>query len=208
MSKYGHRTLNWFEAIVNKLGGEEAAERFLRSELVVSKPTCRWREYDGVIYLTATSDGTTGEAWITRLQKKGFRVPRYVKSLLRSPDFKPTIGVIYEIALLKGMLFESDNRVTKKIRDEAEQRQLIKPNAEVACLIRESFSDEEIEQMGLWWIVVMHEPIKSSDKEVGLLVVNRVDGEGRRLDAFCLNPEGWHRRNGFAFVLSQVGPQD
>lgn len=37
MSKYGHRSHNWFEAIVNKLGGEEAAERFLRGELVVGE---------------------------------------------------------------------------------------------------------------------------------------------------------------------------
>jgi len=37
-SKYGHRPINWFEAIVNKLGGEEGAEKFLRDELVVSKP--------------------------------------------------------------------------------------------------------------------------------------------------------------------------
>lgn len=34
-NKYGHRTLNWFEAIVNKLDGEEGAERFLRGELVL-----------------------------------------------------------------------------------------------------------------------------------------------------------------------------
>jgi len=37
MSKYGHRSHNWFEAIVNKLGGESDAERFLRGELVVSE---------------------------------------------------------------------------------------------------------------------------------------------------------------------------
>jgi len=38
MSKYGHRTMNWFEAIVNKLGGEEAGDAFLCDELIVSKP--------------------------------------------------------------------------------------------------------------------------------------------------------------------------
>lgn len=37
MSKYGHRTHNWFEAIVNKLGGEECAEKFLRGEIVVQQ---------------------------------------------------------------------------------------------------------------------------------------------------------------------------
>jgi hypothetical protein len=35
MSKYGHRSVNWFEAIVNKLGGEAQAERLLRGELAV-----------------------------------------------------------------------------------------------------------------------------------------------------------------------------
>ncbi len=35
MSKYGHRNHNWFEAIVNKLGGEEKADTLLRGELVV-----------------------------------------------------------------------------------------------------------------------------------------------------------------------------
>ena len=37
MSKYGHRPHNWFEAIVNKLGGEENAERFLPNELIVAE---------------------------------------------------------------------------------------------------------------------------------------------------------------------------
>lgn len=33
MSKYGHRPINWFESIVNKMGGEEKAEEYLRGEL-------------------------------------------------------------------------------------------------------------------------------------------------------------------------------
>ncbi len=35
MSKYGHRTDNWKEAIIDKIGGEEAADAFLRDEFVV-----------------------------------------------------------------------------------------------------------------------------------------------------------------------------
>ena len=35
MAKYGHRTLNWFEDIVNRMGGEERAERFCRDELIL-----------------------------------------------------------------------------------------------------------------------------------------------------------------------------
>lgn len=36
MAKYGHRPYHWHEAIVNKLGGEIAADRFLAGELIVT----------------------------------------------------------------------------------------------------------------------------------------------------------------------------
>ena len=197
-------TAGQLNAIVKKIGGHDAALKFLRGELTVSEPTRSWREQDGVIYLSVTSDGTTGPEWIARLEKKGFRVGDYAKSVLCSKDFKPTSGITTEIAILKGMLFEDSNRVTKKIRVEAESRKLTKPNAEVACLIRENFSDEEIEAMGLYWIVAMHEPINDSDGDPRLLVVNRNDA-GSWLNADYGKPDDeWDRDNGFAFVVSQV----
>lgn len=201
MSKYGHRQLDWLEAIVNKLGGERGAERFLRGELVVSEPARQWREENGVIYFSLTSDGTTGEEWISRLEKSGFRLD-YAKKILRSPDFKPTKGVSYEIAVLKGLLFEDNDRITKKIRAEANKRKLERPNAEVACLIREKFSDKELEAMGLWLIVAMHEPITVEiGGGPGLLGADR-DGDGQWLDAYVGRPGNrWNRGFGFAFVV-------
>lgn len=196
-------TAGQLNAIVKKLGGHEAALKFLRGELMVSESTRNWREQDGVIYLSVTSDGTTGPEWITRLESKGFRVSDYAKSILCSLDFKPTSGVTTEIAILKGMLFEDSDRVTNKIRAAAESRKLTKPNIEVACLIRENFSDEEIEAMGLWWIVVMHESIKA-DGSPDLLNVSR-GGDGRWLGTSYGRPGAqWSRGNGFAFVVSQV----
>ena len=211
MSKYGHRTHNWFEAIVNKLGGEDAGDRFLRDELSVSEPTRSWREEDGVIYFSVTSDGTTGEDWIKRLEGNDFRVGGdYAKQVLRSPDFKPTSGVTTEVTVLKGMLFEDNDRITKKIRAYAEafrtpdKRKLGKPNAELACLIREKFTDKEIEAMGLWYIVAMHEPINDSVGDPCLLFAHRVD-DGRWLGAYYGRPDdGWYRGSGFAFAVSQA----
>ena len=170
---------------------------------LIRKAGSRWREEGGVIYLSVTSTGMTGPQWIEHLEKLGFRLSDYAKSVLRSPDFKPTNGVTYEVAILKGMLFEDDNRVTEKIRAEATGRKFEKPNAELACLIRENFSDEDIEAMGLWWIIVMHEPIKDSGG-LRLLGASRFDF-GRWLNACCVNPGfRWIRDNGFAFVVSQV----
>lgn len=202
--KYGDLNLGQIEAVVNKLGGMDGVNKFLRGELIVSEPARRWREENGIIYFSVTSDGTTGEEWIARLENKIFRVGDYAKSVLRSKSFKPTSGATYEIAVLKGELFIDSDRTTKTIRKEAKNRKFSTPNAEIVCLIREKFSDKELETMGLYWIVVMHEPIKDSDGDPILLSVSRGD-DGSWLGAHYDNPDNkWLRGYGFAFVVSQV----
>jgi len=200
-------TAGQLNAIVKKLGGHYMALRFLRDELSVSEPTRSWREEDGVIYFSVTSDGTTGEDWIKRLEGNGFRVGDYAKQVLCSPDFKPTSGVTTEVAVLKGMLLKDNDRITKKIRAEADMRKLSKPNAELACLTREKFTDKEIEAMGLLYIVAMHEPINDSDGDSSLLCAHR-DDDGRWLYASYDGPDHmWDRDSGFAFAVSQVSSQ-
>ena len=197
-------TAGQLNAIVKMLGGEEGALRFLRGELVVSKPARRWREEDGVIYFTVTSDGTTGPDWITRLEKQGFRIGSYVKRVLLSSAFEPTNGVATKIAVLKGEFFEAGDRVTENIRAAATRSGFVPPSAEAACLIREMFTDKEIEAMGLWWIVIMHEPINDSDGVPSLLGAGR-GGVGRGLDARFGDPgRRWGCGGGFAFAVSQV----
>lgn len=204
MSKYGHRTHNWFEAVINKLGGEEAAERFLRDELTISEPMRPWVESDGVIYFTVTSDGKSGPEWIAHFEKKGDRVGDYARQLLCHRDFRPTNGVTYQVAVLKGMFFSDKDRVTKKIRSEADRRKWNRPKAEIACLIRDKFTDTEIELMGLTCIITMHEPRKDSDDHPSLFGVDCV-GRGRWLRAECDDPDRqWGRERGFAFVVSQM----
>jgi hypothetical protein len=162
-----------------------------------------WREEDGVIYFSVTSDGTTGEEWPKRLASNGFLIGDYSKIIFRSKDFKPTKGVTTEIAVLKGILFADADRITKKIRADADRRKFGKPNAEVACLIREKFTDEEIEAMGLVWIVAMHEPINGPGGYPHLLGASRGDG-GRWLGACDDRPGiGCNCENGFAFAVLQ-----
>ena len=205
--KYPKLDLGQIEAVVNKLGGMEGVNRFLRDELLVSEPTRSWRVEDGVIYFSVTSDGTIGEDWITRLEGNGFCVGDYAKQVLRTPFFKPTNGMTTEVAVLKGMLFEDNDRITKKIRAEADKRKLGKPEPELACLIREKFTDKEIKAMGLIWIVAMHEPINDSEGDPALLNANRRD-DGLWLDArYGKSNYRWHRDFGFAFAVSQVSSQ-
>jgi hypothetical protein len=84
--KYSDVTMGQMEACINKMGGVENFKRFLRGELSITEPIRSWREEDGVIYFSVTSDGTTGEEWITRLEQGGFCVGDYAKQVLRSSD--------------------------------------------------------------------------------------------------------------------------
>ena len=88
MAKYGHRPINWFEDIVNRMGGEERAERFRRGELVLVELERKWYEQEGVITFSVTTNGMTGEQWIAHVEKKGVKLSSYARSILLSPDFK------------------------------------------------------------------------------------------------------------------------
>ncbi len=166
--------------------------------------TPKWREENGVIYFSVTSDGTAGEEWISRLEGKGFKVGKYSKQLLVSKDFKPTTGITTQIAIMKGELFKDEDRITRIIRAEAEKRNLQKPNAEVACLIREYLTDDDIKAMDLYWIIVMHEPINDFGGDPRLLNVSRYVGVDW-LSSYCDFPGlRWRRESGFASAVSQV----
>jgi len=115
-----------------------------------------WYEKDGVIYFSVTSDGTIGEDWISRLERKDVPVSDYAKNILRSVDFKSTIGV-FKVAILKTTLI--DKRTIRRINAEAEKRGLSRPSAELACLIRDKFTNREIKTMGFSDIIIMHQPI-------------------------------------------------
>lgn len=161
------------------------------------------REQDGVACLSVTSRNTTGEEWV-----EGLHVGGRAKSLLLSKDFKPTDGITTEVVVLKGALFEDStdsSEILKKVCPEGSSRKLETPNAEIICLIREKFTNEELEALGLSSIIVMHEPIKDSDGDPALLCMNS-SGNGHWLGAVYDSPGyGWSRDLGFVFTVSQKG---
>lgn len=159
---------------------------------------------DGTVTFTVTSDGTTGDEWIARLQAAGHKVGAYAKQILWSPDFVSTKGVSTKIVVMPGKLWTDDNRLTRNIRAEASKRKLVAPNAEVACLIRMMFSNADIISMGLRWLIAMHEPIKDSGGDPRLLGTGDVGGDSW-LNANWDNPDRqWSVRIGFAFAVSQL----
>ncbi len=171
----------------------------------IVEPIRSWYEEDGVIHFSVESDGTEGETWISRLESKGSNIGVDVKRVLRSPDFRPTSGVTTEVAILKGVLFDDQNRVTREIFAEADRRKLSRPNAELICLICERLTDKEIEAMGLWWIVAMHEPISVSGGSPDFIRVFR-SMYGCWMSTYGDRRIGdrWSRNHGFMFAKSSV----
>jgi len=168
---------------------------------------------EGNIHFIVTSDGRTREEWINYFENekkdakgKPYRVSDYGKSVLRNAP-APTNGVTYNIVVRPSKKISDSDRITKKIRAAADKKGWVKPHWEASCLIRDAFTDEQLEEMGIWYIVGMHEPIKDSDGDPSLLNSYR-NFDGRWLGASCGRPDViWDDDGGFAFAVPQVGPQ-
>lgn len=189
------------------------------SSLIVEvRPAKRWHREGDIIYFHETfkSDGTDGAGWIKRHGKRGVYVGSYAKSVLlfkpgpkrpKKAYFAPTTGVVYAPIALCGTFWKTDaERLTKNIRAESqsEKRGWLKPHPELVCLLREAFSDEELKEMGIWYLVGLHDPIEDSVGVPHLLRACR-DGNGPRLHACDDRPGGgWGDNGAFVSVLPQV----
>lgn len=163
----------------------------------------KWFENDGVIYFTVISNGMTGEEWIKHLKSKGIKIGDCVRQVLLNiiPSKK---GTVTQIAVIKGEFFSDGNRTTSNVRIEADKRKLVKPNLEVACLIRDMFTDEEIKTMRLSWIVTMHGPIKDFGGSSDDLLCTARHGDDSWFFSYCDPSLGWGYETGFALVVPQV----
>jgi hypothetical protein len=171
---------------------------------VAEKRALQWRKIRGVIHFSVTSDGETGEGWVTRLRKKNILLSECAVTMLRDTAFQPTSGVTTEIVVLRGSFFMDHERNTNNIREEGKRRHLLTPNAEVACLIREKFTNKELEEMGLLWVVVMHEPIKDEYSDPRLLASINFYGDPWLDAAPGELARKWNGHDGFVFALPQA----
>ncbi len=192
---------------------EEAIRLVNSGEWVLSESTSSWDEEDGIIRFSVISDGTTGGEWINRFENKGIGVDNKTKQVLLSKNFKPTIGVIYNIAVLKGGIIKNTkNRNIKNILLEAEKLRFSNTNYEAACLIRNKFFNKDFRSMEVRTMVVMHEPIKKPDMDPALLSVweniegsfnNNSNSSLLSLRSYYIG-KSWDIYDGFAFIDSSI----
>lgn len=185
-------------------GNSDNHLKVIRGELCITKPEKSdrlWREENGIIYFTVVSDGATGSQWIYRLEKKGSPVNNVAKELLQSPNFNPTNGVTYQIAVLKASLWDRDNYLFDKVLATANERGFAWPHAEVGPLICDTFTSRDLKEMGCSQIDIMQESVRDCDR--GPFIVHRRNDESPFFDAHYGKSFGrfWGSCQSFAFLV-------
>jgi len=131
--------------------------------LTVTGSTCSWRRQKDRIHFSVTSAGTTGMQWYDRLRAKRSMVDRYAQDVLKSEDvWRLEEGETIEVVVLYSQFFSHGEHDYKSIcgRDNSFGEAFGTLNHEVACIICNQFTIEDMKMMGLSSIVVMSEPVE------------------------------------------------
>ena len=207
---YTRGQLNAFvKMLAEQSGYEDVIEKTLRNEITFSINKKPWIEKDGRIYFEVTTLGLTAEEWITRLKANGHKISNWAKDVLSKPDYdlnhRYEADKTLKIVLIKGKEIEKDSeRLTKNLKAIAVKdfgtNSVSELKGELGLLIREKFSNKELEEMVLYYIVVLHEPIVDSVGRPRVLRSIRRGGESW-VDASCGLESGyWGEGGAFAFL--------
>lgn len=109
----------------------------------------KWYEEGGVIHFSVTTGDSTGLNILERLMKKGIRVSPSLRERLTADGFYPTQKAISYLEVFKGEYFDHDKCTLDSVRIEAGWRDLHSVSLEVACAVREKFTDKELDDMGI-----------------------------------------------------------
>lgn len=196
-----------FDRLVQRVGGIEVVHQLTSGELVAVAPTAPeptpWTVDDeGNFHFTVTSNGMTPEEWEQHFERRT-GLDNLTHTVLRSASETPTNGVVYHIVVCPCRKMFDFDRLTRKIRAAAEEKGWQKPHWEVACLICDMFTKQQLEQMRLRSITAMHEAIEVFDNSQRLLCLYG-EGSCSGLSSVYGKPDGeWHSESGCAFVVPE-----
>lgn len=164
------------------------------------------------IYFDLTTLGLTASEWKERLTKNGHKIGDWANDVLSKPDFDENHryqpGQTLKVVLVRGKEIQKGfERTTQNLKAIAVkdfgQSSVSELKGELSLLIREKFSNKDLEEMDLFYIVTLHEPIIVSGGYPCVLRANRVGG-GSWVDANWDNPDNyWYGFGAFAFLQSQ-----
>lgn len=187
---------------LNSLAYEQAAP--LRRQFAAAPERTR----HGHFILNVSGLDIAGAQEIERLRANGHRIGGWAKSCLLSeaPDgydrlHRLDAGRDYALALLPAKDVK-DELTTANVRRYAFRRFGYKvPPAGVVPRIRELISDRRMADLGFWYIAALHDFIRDSDGDPGVLLVERFL-DGGWMDVESEQPgHQWDDDGAFAFLI-------
>ncbi len=161
------------------------------------------------ITFTVTGLGLTGEQWITRLVSGGHKLSDWARDILSKSDYDENhrleAGKEYKVTLVFGKEIKKDkDRSTANLKAiatrELGEQSVTGLKGELALLIREKFTNTELEAMGIFYITVLHEPIIDSVGHADVLYSNRSDDVSFVIARYDGPGSQWVDVGAFAFL--------
>lgn len=195
---------------VAALPGKHINKDTLQAYIEGRNPFAFERNEHGHTIVTLTGLDLVGADEIKKLNDAGYRVGDYAKSCFTSTaddsydkNHRLVPGRSYKIALVPGKEISKDSdRTTVALRKLGEKYGYGKPLGGHIPRIRESISDEQMEEKGFVYIASLHDPIKDAGGRRRVLSAYR-DVGGPWVSAYWDNPGGrWCDGGAFAFPVS------
>jgi hypothetical protein len=164
------------------------------------------RVHPAAILFTVTSDGRSFDEVIASIEAKGRRISDWAKNLVLRSGEKTTTGVVYNFVGIRGDEFPTyRERTMENIFAEAKRRKYPTPTVESTLLLREKYSQNELEKTGLRCFPVFHEPVRYADDCPYYVLVLYRTSDGGWLDGWDANPtRPWHHERLFLFLAPQM----
>ncbi len=194
---------------VNDKVARDNLAAYLQAGCPKPPPSAFQRNEHGHIVLEIEGLDLTGEQEVERLEGAGFRVSDYAKPCFTSTkqdgynaEHRLVAGQKYKVALVPHKEIKRDaDRTTDALRKLGEKYGYSKPLAGIIPRIRESVSDKQMEEMGFWYVVALHDTIQDSDGRPLVLYAYRLDG-GRWVGANWGKPGvEWDAYGASAFLV-------
>jgi len=165
-----------------------------------------WYRHDGVINTTVIHDGAIDPQWVT--WSHGLTTPFPNDYPVGSDCFELTTGVVVEVVILTGFLFDKGKRRVDVACVEAERRLLLRSNFQTAPLIRKVLTRKQLEKWNLKRIIVTYEPLNDPNNNFGrLLSISANDPDDQFSACSGRLDRSWSYPVGFAFVRIRTGSQ-
>lgn len=167
------------------------------------------RNEHGHIVIAFAGLDLTGEQEIKRLLSAGYRVSDSAKSCFTSTAddsydkrYRLVADRLYRVALVPGREIPRDSdRSTAALRKLGREYGYGKPLGGHIPRTREAVSDTQMEEMGIRYIASLHDPIKDSDGNPDVLIVDRID-DGQWVHTCWDDPgDRWYDDGAFAFPV-------